>query len=70
MERLIAPDPRAHITRASSEVVPGRAGRDRDDRVLVTLQHELGVARSWVPELHAAVLGARKHPVSVWGEGY
>jgi hypothetical protein len=35
----------------------------------VALEHELSVARARVPELHASVLGARKHPVSVWSEG-
>jgi hypothetical protein len=34
----------------------------------VALQHELRVARSRVPELHAAILGSGEHPISVWGE--
>ena len=38
---------------------------DRLTRVLVTLQHKLRDTRVGVPELHAAVLGAREHPVAV-----
>ena len=32
------------------------------------LEHELRVARPRVPELHAAVLGAREHPLRVGRE--
>jgi hypothetical protein len=32
------------------------------------LQHELRVTGARVPELHAAVLGAREHPLRVGGQ--
>jgi hypothetical protein len=34
----------------------------------VALQHELRVPGAGVPELHAAVLGAREDPLGVGGE--
>jgi hypothetical protein len=34
----------------------------------VALQHELRVARSWVPKLDTTVLGAGEDPGSIWGE--
>ena len=69
----VRPDARAHVARARGEQ-PARlgrhgAGRDRYDRVLVPLQHELRVPRAGVPELHAAVLGAREDPLRVGGQG-
>lgn len=67
-ERLVVPDACAHVAGASGEVAAHWAGGHRDDRVLVTLQHELRVARPRVPELHAAILGSGEHPVSVGGE--
>lgn len=35
----------------------------------MALQHDVRGARSGVPEVHAAVLGARQDPVAVGGEG-
>lgn len=34
----------------------------------MTLQHELRIACSGIPELNAAVLGPGEYPVSIWGE--
>ena len=31
----------------------------------MSLQHELSVASSWVPELDTAVLGTTQHPIAV-----
>jgi hypothetical protein len=53
---LVAPDSSAHITRTSSKAAAAGAGCNRNDGVLVTLQHELGVAGSWVPELNTTIL--------------
>lgn len=41
------------------------SGLGKLTRVLVALQHQLGNTSVRVPELHAAVLGAAEHPVTV-----
>lgn len=67
---LVAPDPRAHVAGAGGEeAAGGGAGRHGDDRVLVALEHELGVASAGVPELHAAVLGSGEDPGSIGSQG-
>jgi hypothetical protein len=53
---LVTPDSSAHITRTSSKAATTGAGSNRNDGVLVALQHELGVAGSWVPELDTTIL--------------
>ena len=65
LDVLIAPDSCTHITRPSCERTARRTWRHADDGVLVTLQHELRVAGSGVPELDAAVLGTGEDPISV-----
>lgn len=67
---LVLPDPGTHITRSSCEETTwSRRRRDRDNRVLVTLEHELGITSSWIPELNSTVLGSGEDPSSVWSEG-
>lgn len=34
----------------------------------MTLQHELRVASSGIPELNTSILGAGEDPVSIWGQ--
>lgn len=73
VEARVRPDAGAGIARAGGEVAArwggDGAGSDRDDRVLVALEHELGVAGAGVPELDAAVLGAREDPLGIGREG-
>lgn len=56
--RVVAPDARALVPTARPEVV-GAAGGDRDNRVLVPLQHHLRLVLQCVPEEHSAVFAAR-----------
>ena len=65
---LVCPDSCAHISTSCRECSTNWTRRDGNHTVLVALQHELGVAGSWVPELDSTVLGAGKNPVSVWGK--
>lgn len=66
---LVLPDSGSHITGSSGEHTTRSWGwRNRDDRVLVTLEHKLGISCSWVPKLNTTVLGAGKNPCSIWGE--
>jgi len=67
--RAIPPDTGAHVAAARCKHSACRAGSNRNDRVLVALQHQLRDASRWVPELHAAVLGAAENPFAVWSEG-
>ena len=64
----VGPDAGPHVTGTGGEIAAGRAGGDRDDRVLVSLQHELRRAGTRVPELNAAILGARQNPLRIGGE--
>lgn len=66
---LVAPDASSHITGTGSKAATAWAGCDADNAVLVTLQHELSIAGSWIPELNTAILGAGKNPVSIGSEG-
>ena len=59
------PDSCPHVTTASSKKVIRWTGGNRNDRVLVTLKHHLGIASDRVPELNTTVLGTTHHPVSV-----
>ena len=65
---LVAPNPCLVITASSSKVVSSRAWRDRNDRILVTLEHHLRVSSIWVPELHASILRTAHHPFSARSE--
>jgi len=65
LDVLVAPDSRPHITRSSRERTTRWARRNADDGVLVTLQHELRVSGSGIPELDTTVLGSGENPVSV-----
>lgn len=62
---VVAPDACAHVSRPGGKVLAARARSHRDDRVLVTLEHNLRVARSGVPELDTTVLGAGHDPLSI-----
>lgn len=53
----VRPDTSTHVSRASGEVISGGARGHGDDTVLVTLQHDLGISGSGIPELHPSVLG-------------
>jgi hypothetical protein len=65
--RIIAPDPRSHITTTGREEIPGRTRRDGDDGVFVALKHHLRDARVRVPELDAAIFGAAHDPIAEGG---
>jgi hypothetical protein len=67
---LVAPDASSHVAGTGSEAATAWAGCDADDAVLVTLQHELSIAGSWIPELNTTILGAGKNPVSIGCESY
>ena len=68
MVAAVRPDTSAHVARTGGEVAAHRAGRDGDDRVLVTLQHKLCVTRPGVPELDTTVLGTGQDPLGIGGE--
>lgn len=65
----VGPDTSTHITRSSGKVASSWAGSNRDNRVLVTLEHQLGVAGARIPELNSTVLGAGHDPLSIRGKG-
>lgn len=64
----IRPDASAHVSGAGGEVLAARAWCDGNDRVLVTLEHDLGVAGPGVPELDTAVLGTGHDPLGIGGQ--
>lgn len=72
IQASIRPDACAHVTRTGGEEAAARgdnrAGSNGDDRVLVALEHELGMAGARVPKLDTTVLGAGEHPFRVGGE--
>lgn len=50
------PNSRTHVSTSSSEQTAlNRAGSDRNDRVLMSLKHELGITSLGVPELNTPV---------------
>ena len=57
------------VTTASSEETASGAEIDRDDRILVTLQHQLRLRILGVPELYATVLASRDDPSPVRRDG-
>ena len=61
---LITPDSCSVIATSGCEEVARRARCDRDNRVLVSLEHHLSMSRVWIPELHAPIFGAAHHPFS------
>ena len=61
---LITPDSCSVIATSGCEEVARRARCDRDNRVLVSLEHHLSMSRVWIPELHASIFGAAHHPFS------
>jgi hypothetical protein len=61
---LITPDSCSVIATSGGEEVTRRARCDRDNRVLVPLEHHLSMSRVWIPELHAPIFGAAHHPFS------
>jgi hypothetical protein len=61
----VAPNASFHVARASREEVASRTWRNRDDAVLVSLQHHMGVSSLRIPELHATVFRTRHDPVTV-----
>ena len=64
----VGPDAGPHVTGTGGEIAAGRAGGDRDDRVLVSLQHKLRRTGTRVPELNATILGARQNPLRIRGK--
>jgi hypothetical protein len=61
----VGPDTGSHVAGTSGKVASRRAGCHGNDRVLVSLEHELRVTRARVPELHAAILRTRENPIAV-----
>jgi hypothetical protein len=61
----VAPNASLHVARAGREEVARRTWRNRDDAVLVSLQHHMGVSSLRIPELHATVFRTRHDPVTV-----
>ncbi len=70
VEAAVGPDASTHVARARGEVSSGGTGSHRDDRLLVALEHKLGMAGARVPELNASVLGARHDPLGVGSQGH
>jgi hypothetical protein len=66
----IRPDAGPRVAGAGSKKVALRTRRDRDNRVLVSLKHELGLSGARIPELDASILGAREDPLVVRCEGH
>lgn len=69
----VRPDAGTHITRSGGKVsnavgTSHRTGRHGNDRVLVSLEHELCVAGTGIPELDTAVLGTGEDPLRVGGQ--
>lgn len=65
----VRPNASTHIAGAGGEVLAARAGRHRDDGVLMSLEHDLCVSGPGIPELDTAILGPRHHPGRVGGQG-
>ena len=61
---LITPNSCSVIATSGCEEVARRARCDRDNRVLVSLEHHLSMSRVWIPELYAPIFGAAHHPFS------
>ena len=55
------------ITTARSQELAAWGQIDRDDRVLVTLEHELCLCIGRIPELHAAVFTSRDYVLAIRG---
>jgi hypothetical protein len=56
MERYEPPNSRTHVSTSGSEQTAlDRAGCDRNDRVFVSLKHELGITSLGIPELNTPV---------------
>lgn len=58
------------VPTARRQELAGLAHARGDDRVLVALQHQLGLPRVGVPQLDAPVLGAGCDPTAVLGAGH
>ena len=65
----VRPDTGPHVARTRCEETTigskSRAWRNRDDRILMALEHELRVAGAGIPELDTTVLGTRQHPAGI-----
>ena len=70
LQASVGPDTSPHVARASGKVAAHWAWRHRNDRVLVTLQHELCSTGTGIPELDAAILGTGQHPLRIRGQGH
>ena len=70
---MVRPDASLHVARARGKVATALRQRGAwgygDDRVLVTLQHQLSSACPRVPELNTSILRTRKNPVGIWRQG-
>lgn len=69
----VRPDTGPHITRSGSEIpdtvgTSNWAGRHGNDGVLMSLEHELCVAGTGIPELDTAILRTGEDPLRVGGQ--
>jgi hypothetical protein len=64
----ILPDPSLHVSRARGKQVACGARGNRDDGVLVSLEHHLGITSLGIPELDSTILGARHDPFATRSE--
>src|SRR5258708_15807126 len=61
----VTPNPSLPIPAASSQIIPRRTQINRDNRILMALQHALYNRIPRVPELHPTILGARNDPLAI-----
>ena len=66
--RTVAPNPCSHVSASCGKQRACRTRRNRDDRILMTLEHHLCYARSWIPELDTAIFGAAHDPFASWSQ--
>lgn len=64
-----SPDSCPHITATCGKDATSRAWCDRDDRVLVPLQHKLSNTSMRIPELNTPIFGTTKYPIAMGCKG-
>lgn len=66
---LVLPDPSHAIATSTRKIPPAPREIDRDDRVLVALEHKLGLPGGNVAELNGTVFGTGDDPLAVRRNG-
>lgn len=62
---LVLPDPRHTITTSTRKIPSTPREIDRDDRILVALEHKLGLTGRNVPKLNGTVFRTGDDPLAV-----